>query len=225
MNILVIAAHPDDEVLGAGGTIANHSLKGDQVTIAILGEGITSRSLSRQEADKNMLNNLEIDAVKAAKMVGCENVRLLGLPDNRFDSLDLLDVVKKIESLVTQVEPQIIYTHHFGDLNMDHVITARAVMTACRPLPGSIVQRILAFEVPSSTGWGFSDHVFSPTVFVNIDQTLSMKLNAMQSYTSELREYPHPRSLKSLEDRARTWGSQVGMVAAEPFVLLREIIK
>ena len=224
MNILVVAAHPDDEVLGAGGTIARHAQNGDRVTIAILGEGITSRRLSRERADEKLLQSLGADARRAAKLVGCEDLRLFQLPDNRFDHVDHLDVVKVVEEVVDTTKPQIVYTHHHGDLNTDHVITARAVLTACRPLPGTQVRRILAFEVPSSTGWGFPEHAFSPTVFVDISCTLDAKVEAMKAYCSEVRDHPHPRSPQALADRARAWGSQVGVPAAEPFVLLRELI-
>ncbi|MBI3463400.1 MAG: PIG-L family deacetylase [Planctomycetes bacterium] len=222
MNVLVVAAHPDDEVLGAGGTIARHTQNGDRVTIAILGEGITSRHPARDQADQQALDELRADARRAAKLMGCEQPRLFQLPDNRFDHVDQLDVVKIVEEVVGATRPEIVYTHYHGDLNADHLITARAVLTACRPLPGSSLRRILAFEVPSSTGWGFAEHVFSPTVFVDVSRTLEAKLEAMKAYRSEVRAYPHPRAPQALAERARTWGTQVGIFAAEPFVLLRE---
>lgn len=224
MNVLVVAAHPDDEVLGAGGTIARHAQNGDHVTIGILGEGITSRYAARDAADQTLLNDLKANAEQAAKMMGCASLRLFDLPDNRFDSVDLLDIVKIVESLVEQTQPEIVYMHHPGDLNIDHVITARAVLTACRPLPGSSVRRILAFEVPSATGWGFPEPVFAPTVFVDISHTLSIKLDAMKAYRSEVCQYPHPRAPEALAERAKAWGTQVGMAAAEPFVLLRQLV-
>ena len=224
MNVLVVAAHPDDEVLGAGGAIARHSRNGEHVTIAILGEGIASRYASRDEVDQTLLADLKADAQQAARLMGCTDLRLFDLPDNRFDSVDLLDVVKIVEDLVEQIQPEIVYTHHHGDLNIDHVLTARAVLTACRPLPDTSVRRILAFEVPSSTGWGFPEHSFAPTVFVDISDTLPVKLEAVKAYRSEVRQYPHPRAPEALAERAKTWGSQVGLAAAEPFVLLRELI-
>jgi LmbE family N-acetylglucosaminyl deacetylase len=139
--------------------------------------------------------------------------------------VDLLDVTKIVESVVREAQPEIVYTHHHGDLNLDHVITARAVLTACRPLPGSKVRRILAFEVPSSTGWGFLDHAFAPNVFTDINDVLDAKIDAMSLYSSEVREYPHPRSERALVERARVWGTQVGLHTAEPFVLLRELVR
>jgi LmbE family N-acetylglucosaminyl deacetylase len=225
MNVLVVAAHPDDEVLGAGATMAAHARAGDRVTVAILGEGITSRHSARADADSRALEGLRADALRAGSILGCADVRLFDLPDNRFDSVDLLDVVKVVEGVVHEVEPAIVYTHFRGDLNVDHTVTARAVLTACRPLPGSSVRRILAFEVPSATGWGFPDQAFSPTVFVDAQNTLALKLEAMRGYGSEVRPYPHPRAPEALAERAKSWGTQVGLSAAEPFVLLREIIR
>lgn len=224
MNVLVVAAHPDDEILGAGGSVARHAARGDSVTMAILGEGITSRHDSRADADAVALADLRADAHSAGRLVGCDDVRLFGLPDNRFDSVDLLDVVKIVEELVDDVRPELIYTHHHGDLNVDHGICARAVLTACRPLPGTAVLRILAFEVPSSTGWGFPDSAFVPTVFHDIAETVAAKAAAMAAYRSEVRDYPHPRAPEALVERARSWGTHVGLLAAEPFVLLRELV-
>ena len=224
MKVLVVAAHPDDEVLGAGGAIAYHVQHGDDVTIAILGEGISSRSATREEADQALLADLQADADRAAELLGCQDLRLFDLPDNRFDRLDLLEVVKIVEEVVQGANPAIVYTHHHGDLNIDHTITARAVLTACRPLPGTVVQRILAFEVPSSTGWGFPNSPFVPNSFVDISGTLEAKIDAMKAYRSEVREYPHPRSPQALVERARVWGTQVGLCAAEPFMLLRELV-
>jgi len=224
-NILIVAAHPDDEVLGAGGAISHHSRSGDRVTIAILGEGITSRSVSRDQADGSQLADLALDAKKAAAIMGCHDVRLIGLPDNRFDSLNLLDVVKVVEKLVEELRPEVVYTHHHGDLNQDHTVTARAVLTACRPLPGQSVRKIYSFEVPSSTGWGFPETPFVPNVFLDISATIQAKADAMSAYRSELRPYPHPRAPEALIERAKAWGSHVGMMAAEPFFLLRELIQ
>ncbi len=223
MNVLVVAAHPDDEVIGAGGAIARHVREGDRVTVLILGSGLSSR-LSRPEAltaaDQAQLH---ADARTAGAVLGVTDLRLLELPDNRFDGVDLLDIVKRVEAIVADVQPKVLYTHHPGDLNIDHQRTALAVLTACRPLPGSPVQRILAMEIASATGWGDPGQPFVPTVFVNIAVDLERKLEAMNAYHSELRDFPHARSLLSLEARARFWGTQVGLVAAEPFALLREV--
>lgn len=225
MNVLVVAAHPDDEVLGAGAAMATHARRGDRVTALILGEGVTSRSATRSGADAAGIASLRAQAQRANELLGCRDVRLGDLPDNRFDSIDLLDVVKRVEAVVDEVRPEVVYTHFHGDLNVDHAVAARAALTACRPLAGAPVRRVLAFEVPSSTGWGFPDHPFAPTVFLDAAPALELKLEAMRTYASEVREAPHPRAPQALAERARTWGSQVGLAAAEPFMLIREILR
>jgi LmbE family N-acetylglucosaminyl deacetylase len=225
MNVLVVGAHPDDEVLGAGGAIVRHVDAGDVVTVLILGSGLSARLRGPDALASQDLDALQVDARTAADVLGVSDLRLLDLPDNRFDSLALLDIVKSVEGVVDAVEPQVVYTHHPGDLNIDHQRTVAAVLTACRPQPGHSVRRILAMEVPSATGWGDPAQAFVPSVFLDIGAVLERKLQAMAAYRSELRAYPHARSLESIEARARAWGSQVGLVAAEPFVLLREIVE
>lgn len=224
MNVLVVAAHPDDEVLGAGGAMARHSAAGETVTVAILGSGLSSRLQNPEQLNAASLQGLRMEAQTAAELVGVNDLRLFDLPDNRFDSVDLLEIVKTVEAVVEKVQPQIVYTHFPGDLNIDHRRTAEAVLTACRPLPGSSVRRILAMDVASATGWGEPANPFVPTVFLDISSVLQRKLQAMAAYRGELREFPHPRSLAGLEARAAYWGSHAGLRAAEPFVLLREIL-
>ncbi len=224
MKVLVVAAHPDDEVLGAGGTMARHVREGDAVTVLILGSGLSSRLSGPEALAAHDQAALRADAQAAMAVLGVTNLRLLDLPDNRFDRLDLLDIVKQVEAVVDEVCPEIVYTHHPGDLNIDHQRTAMAVLTACRPQPGCSVRRILAMEVVSATGWGDPGQPFVPTVFVGIATALKAKIEAMAAYRGELRDFPHARSLPSLEARARAWGAQVGLDAAEPFMLLREVL-
>ncbi len=223
MKILIVAAHPDDEVLGAGGTIARHIRNGDQVTIAILGEGITSRYLNRDEANPKLVVDLKTKSRHSSEIMGCKDLKFFDLPDNRFDSINLLDIVKVVEGLVEQTQPGIVYTHHYGDLNIDHMITSRAVLTACRPLPKAVVRRVLAFEVPSATGWGMPEQAFIPNVFIDITETIQTKLAAVKAYSSEVRPFPHPRSPEALMARAQMRGSEAGVLVAEAFVLLREL--
>ncbi len=224
MNVLIIAAHPDDEVLGAGGAMARHIQDNDTVTIVILGSGLSSRLDAPEALEQPALSQLRNEAARAAAALGVTDLRLHDFPDNRFDRVDLLDIVKTIEVVIDDVQPGIVYTHHPGDLNIDHQRTAMATLTACRPLPGSSVRRILAMEVPSATGWGDPALPFVPNVFLDITQVMTKKLEAMSAYQGELRQFPHARSLPSMEARAKAWGSQVGVEAAEPFVLLREIL-
>lgn len=223
MTVLVIAAHPDDEVLGCGGTIARLTSEGHDVYVAILGEGITSRYEKREQADQGIMKELQDRSRQVSKLLGVKELYFFDFPDNRFDTVPLLDIVKTVEKLIDQFQPKIVYTHHGGDLNIDHVITHRAVMTATRPVENCPVKEIYTFEVPSSTEWAFGQFqpAFQPNVFVDISATLETKIQAMQIYESEARPFPHPRSPKALQAIARRWGSAVGVEAAEAFELVR----
>ncbi len=223
MKVLVVAAHPDDEVLGCGGTASLLASRGDEVDIAILGEGETSRHDRREDADPEALRLLHERSRRAGELLGARKVSLHGLPDNRFDSLPLLEVVKVVERLVEEVRPEAIYTHHPGDLNIDHGVTFRAVLTAVRPLAGCPVRELYSFEVPSSTEWAFQriEPPFRPSVFVDIGATVSTKVEAMALYESEARAFPHPRSGEALRTIARRWGSVAGLEYAEAFELVR----
>jgi LmbE family N-acetylglucosaminyl deacetylase len=223
--VLVIAAHPDDEVLGCGGTAARLVNEGREVHFAILGEGITSRHAQRDAADADQLALLHRQAHAAAAKVGVKNVHLHNLPDNRLDTVPLLDIVKIVEDLVERIRPQVIYTHHAGDLNVDHGVIHRAVLTATRPIAGQPVREIYAFEVPSSTEWAFQriEPAFRPNVFVDVSATIDAKIAAMECYESEARTFPHPRSPETLRAIATRWGSVVGCAAAEAFELVRSV--
>jgi len=225
MKILVIAAHPDDEVLGCGGTIARLAHEGHQIYIAILGEGITSRYARRDQADQSQLKALHARSKRVAEFLGAKDLFVYNLPDNCFDTVSLLDIVKIIEELVEQISPQVIYTQHGGDLNVDHAMVYRATLTATRPMPGKPVKAVYAYEIASSTEWAFQKFspVFHPNVFIDISDTLELKLQAMQLYESEARSFPHPRSTEALRGIARRWGSVVGLEAAEAFELVRDV--
>ena len=215
MNVLVIAAHPDDEILGCGGTIARHAAEGDNVYILIVAEGATSRA----GEDENDVAQLRDCARGAAEALKARQLILAGFPDNRLDSMDRLDVTKEIESHVAKIRPETVYTHHGGDLNLDHRIVHEAVITACRPLPGSSVRRIFNFETVSSSEWATQaiGPSFAPVHFVDISAHLPTKLTALKCYNNELRPFPHARSSEAVEALARLRGSQVGMMAAEAF--------
>lgn len=225
MSVLVVAAHPDDEVLGAGGAIARFAAEGQRVTIAILGEGITSRYAEREEADRALLTGLRSDAQRAADRLGAAELVTHDLPDNRFDTVPLIEVVKIVEELVDRVRPSMIFTHRPSDLNVDHGVVHRAVLTATRPLGPDVAREIYAFEVPSSSEWAFGQFgAFRPGLFVDISATLDAKIEAMELYASEARPFPHPRSPEALEALARRWGSAVGVAAAEAFEVVRRIL-
>jgi LmbE family N-acetylglucosaminyl deacetylase len=225
MNILVIAAHPDDEVLGCGGTIARLAAEGASVTILILANGLTSRTDFDNAQESELLEIHHDRARRAGAILGAKEVLLAGFPDQKMDTIPLLDVIQRIESEINRVQPEIIFTHHGGDLNMDHVITFRATMTATRPMQGSTVRKLYAYEIASSTEWAFQQFApnFLPQTFFDITPHLDAKILAMQVYESETREFPHPRSPEILRAMAHRWGGAVGLNAAEAFSCIREI--
>ncbi len=225
MSVLVIASHPDDEVLGCGGTIARLAQQGTAVYIAILGEGITSRAAAPDQSHQPQLKKLHEHAHQAAKLLGAADLFMHQLPDNRFDTVALLDIVKEIESLIDRLGPDTVYTQHGGDLNVDHVATFRATLTATRPTAGGTVKSVYSYEVASSTEWSFGQFApaFAPQRFVDITQTLDVKIQAMQTYESESRPSPHPRSPESLRSLAAWRGSQAGVEAAEAFTVVRQV--
>jgi len=226
-RILVLSAHPDDEVLGCGAALARHARLGDEVHVVILAEGATSRDDRRDREERGEeLTQLEAAARRAGAILGASSVTLCGLPDNRLDSLDLLDVVKVVEQQVELRRPEVVYTHHAGDLNIDHRIVHQATVTACRPQPGHPVRTLLFFEVPSSTEWQppGAAPCFAPDWFVDATATLEVKLLALDAYRSEMRPWPHPRSVQGVEHLARWRGCSVGMAAAEAFVTGRHLI-
>jgi len=221
--VLVVAAHPDDEILGCGATAARLVQEGRDVYFAVLGEGITSRHENRAAVDPGQSSMLHRHAQAAAAVVGVKDILLYKLPDNRLDTVPLLEVVKLVESVVERLKPEVVYTHHPGDLNVDHGVIHRAVLTATRPITSHPVREIYAFEVPSSTEWAFGglQPVFRPNVFVDVSATLDTKIAALACYETETREFPHPRSPEALRAVARRWGSVAGCGAAEAFELVR----
>jgi len=226
-TIAVIAAHPDDEVLGCGGAIARHARELDRVHILIVAEGVTSRGPTRnRKEDRTALAEIEEAARTANGILGAAGVELLRYPDNRLDSLDLLEITKSIEEFIERLEPELVYTHFIGDLNRDHQIVSEATQIACRPLPNSRIRELLMFEVASSTGWraGASGE-FTPNYFCDISGTLDLKLRALSAYAAEMRPWPHARSIEAIDYQAKWRGASVGLSAAEAFVLARRIIR
>jgi len=225
--VLIIASHPDDEVLGCGGTINKMSTEGHRVHILILGEGLTSRNTKRDmRVFQKKLNQLHKEVGKATKILGAASCEILNYPDNRFDSIDLLDIVKSIEIKKNIIKPDIIFTHHSEDLNIDHRITFQAVLTACRPLKNESVKEIYSFEIASSTEWQTQkpEYMFCPTQYVKLNESnLMKKIMAMEIYSSEKRKYPHPRSPEAIKILAQYRGVNIGVEFAECFEVVRRI--
>ena len=222
-TVLIIAAHPDDEVLGCGGTIARHVDQGDSVFIIFLADGEGARDDSehlKKTRKNNSVSALSCLGVKEKDVVFCD------FPDNQMDSVPLLTITKVIEEFARKVKPSLVYTHHNGDLNIDHVITHRAVMTAFRPLPNQSVKAIYGFEILSSTGWSTTtaENAFIPQHYVDINSFWNKKCQALEKYQSEIRAFPHARSLEAAQALAVHRGSIIGLEKAEAFIVLRQII-
>lgn len=213
-RVLVIAAHPDDELLGCGGTVALHARAGDHVTSVVVCEG---ESLRYGPEGVGQARHMRC----AAEALGVTDVRGLGFPDQRLDTFTLTDVIAPLEAVVREVRPTIVYTQYGGDVNRDHQLLFQAVLVATRPVERH-VRSVYAFDTASSTEWAYP-RTFVPDTWVDISATLEAKLRAMACYESEVRDYPHPRSLRALEHRARAWGNQVLLDAAEVFMTVRRV--
>lgn len=223
-TVLVIAAHADDEALGCGGTMARHAAAGDDVHILFLADGVGARG-DRAEQDA-ALSERRAAAESAAAVLGAHPPIFLDLPDNQLDSMPLLEVTRAIEAVAENLHPEIIYTHHAGDLNVDHRICNQAVLTAFRAFPGQSVRAIHCFEVCSSTEWAFASTgpAFVPTRYVDISAFIETKLAALEAYAMEMRPFPHIRSSRAVSALATWRGACVGSEAAEAFITIREII-
>jgi LmbE family N-acetylglucosaminyl deacetylase len=214
VNVLVVAAHPDDEILGVGGTLRKHAMDGAAVEALIMCEGAGVR----YPEDHNAVVEAQTD--RAAGILGISQVHRARLPDQRLETLPLTEVASAVETVMGSLVPDIVYTHFGGDVNYDHHIVFRAVQVATRPYAAPSVAELLVFETPSSTEWGAG---FEPDVFVDISETLDEKLEAFACYESEIRPAPHPRSPEALRALAEARGSVIGAQAAEAFRLIRSI--
>ena len=222
-KILVVAAHPDDETLGAGGTVARYAKAGSDVWVCIVCDGVTKRhsevALQRRCAEE------ACEVLGAAKVVFCD------LPDQRLDGMALVDVITPIEDCVRELRPDVVLTHFKEDVNQDHRVVFDATMVATRPSPTQSVRTVMCYETASSTEWAapFQGGVFAPNVFIDISTTLDTKVDAMSRYAnthvSEVKEYPHPRSLEGLRHRAHAWGVQACVNAAEVFMTVRRVMR
>ncbi|NBC05532.1 MAG: PIG-L family deacetylase [Bacteroidetes bacterium] len=225
---MVVVAHPDDELLGLGATMHKLIKKYKVNThVVILGEGLTSRSDKRDpESWRAELEKHKNDIEAAKNEVGYHSVSVHDFPDNRFDTVALLDLIKVIEKEKSEFKPELIFTHHGGDVNIDHQRTFDAVLTACRPMKDEITKTIITFETPSGTEWRASSDPrhFIPNWYMEVSEDdIIAKISGMEKYRFERREYPHPRSPKALKIHARDVGVSVGCKFAERFCLVRSI--
>ncbi len=217
-KILVIGAHPDDETMGVGGTIAKMVADGATAELCIVTAGYEPLITKEEFALRRK------EAIKASQILGFSEVHFLELPAVKLDTIPKVQLNDLLQQLINKVKPDIVYTTSQTDINMDHRIVHEATMVATRPRPGNTVKRLLTYELPSSTEWGsmMLDTPFTPNVFFDISSTLEKKLEAMAAYELEVKKFPHPRSLENIEALARNRGTMVGMEAAEAFKLIYE---
>jgi LmbE family N-acetylglucosaminyl deacetylase len=218
-RVLVIAPHPDDEVLGCGGTIAKNTRAGYDAYLCIVTKGYTP------DWSEEFLRKRPKEIERAGKILGIKKTYFLDFPTVKLDTVPQKELNDSFAQVVNEVKPEVVYIPHRGDVNKDHRLVFGAAIVATRPTPGSTITEVLSYETLSETEWGApsGDNAFIPNVYVDISETLEIKLKAMSFYKTELKEYPHPRSLESILALAKTRGSTIGVRAAEAFVLVREI--
>ena len=221
MNVLVVAAHPDDELLGCGGSLIKLSRKKCKIFALFFTDGVSSRERNN---NKEAISRKK-DSLKSLKIVGVQNTKFLSYPDNALDKVPLIKITREIENVIKKFKPDTIFTHSNVDLNIDHEIISRAVVTATRPKPNFCVKNILLFETLSSTEWNFNlkKKSFNPNFFIDITKTIDTKVKAARAYKSEINSWPHPRSIKGIKNLAKYRGQSVGLKYAEAFYLLRQV--
>jgi LmbE family N-acetylglucosaminyl deacetylase len=218
-NIVVVVAHPDDEALGIAGTIIKHIKGDDKVNIIILSNGEDAKI---NNSSKN--NNRQVNAEEWAKFTGANLFSFYDFPDQMFDSIPELDIVRCLESDFERLKPDIVYIHHLGDINKDHVVAAKATLVALRPM-GKSTPEIRSFETPSSTDQApqLSNYSFSPNLYISIGKYWDLKKESLKLYNKELGVFPHPRSIKSIKALSIKRGAECGFKMAEAFYIIRKV--
>lgn len=222
-RVLIVAAHPDDEVLGMGGTIAKYAMNGDSVAVLIVTDGSSSQYRDNEDLEQ-IIENKKRETQESARILGISRIYYGDQPDMKLDVTAHVDVNNAIEKVIDDFAPDVVYTHFPGDINKDHECVYKSTLVACRPVPGQTVKELYSYSVPSSTEWNVQNtqNVFTPNVFVDISGGYEeKKYSAMSAYSTELRDYPHPRSVEALKVLDRAVGVQVGMECAESFMLHR----
>jgi LmbE family N-acetylglucosaminyl deacetylase len=217
LKYLIICAHPDDETLGLGGTIKILNKKKADISCLVFTEGESAREKSLRR-----IKDRENQSKKASKILGINQIQFLRYKDQQLDMVPVVELAQKIELKIKKLKPKVVFTHFWGDVNQDHRKLFEATLIACRPTPSSSVKELICYETPSSTEWGIES--FNPNYFVDIDKELEIKIKAFKQYKNEIATFPHPRSIKSITNRAAYWGSKVGIKNAEAFIKVRELI-
>lgn len=219
MRVLVIAPHPDDEVLGCGGTMAKHAIRGDEVYLCVVTKAYTP------DWSEEFLKERPKEIVKANEILGIKKTYFLYFPTVKLDTVPRKELNDSIFKIVEKVKPEIVYIPHRGDLNNDHRLVFEAALVAVRPVSDHRVRKVLSYETLSETEWGLPSESFIPNVYVDISNTIETKIEAMRAYKSEIRPCPSSRSIEMIEILARKRGSEAGIKFAEAFMLIREIVK
>lgn len=226
MNILVVVAHPDDEVYGMGGTIAKLAYEGHDIYILVVTDGCTSQYRGNKEL-LEIIETKKYECEKANLVLGVKKVIYGNLPDMRLDTLAHVDINSIIEKNVQNIKPECVYTHFYGDINLDHQRVYQSVLVAARPTNNSSIKSLYSFYIPSSTEWApqLSTNIFLPNTYVDIENYRCKKIEAIKIYQTELRDFPHPRSVEAVDAYDKAAGIRVGVKCAENFMLLRRIDK
>lgn len=217
MKVLVFAPHNDDEVLGAGGTIARHVTNGASVYICEV-------TASLVEERKKLLQG---EAASAHRILGVSDTCFLDFTVVELPHEGIRKFTGAVNAVVQRIAPEVVYLPFYGDMHTDHAAVANAVMVAVRPLAAPFVKSVYMYETLSETGWNFptADKTFIPNVFVDITSYFDQKVSAMNAYRSQIKEYPHPRSIKAMCALAEYRGSMIGVPMAEAFMCVREVVK